>query len=59
MARRVCIEFVEYGTSCLYCVVLCSPTAVYSRVVRGSLVVMNVVWFCTARVYIARYYISL
>lgn len=29
-----------------------SPTAVYSRVVRISLVVMDVVWFCTARVYI-------
>lgn len=34
-------------------VAMSSPTAVYSRVVRSSLVVMNVVWFCTARVYIA------
>ena len=40
-------------------VAMSSPTAVYSRVVRSSLVVMDVVWFCTARVYIARYYISL
>ena len=32
-------------------VAMSSPTAVYSRVVRSSLVVMNVVWFCTARVY--------
>lgn len=37
------------------CVAMSSPTAVYSRVVRSSLVVMNVVWFCTARVYIACY----
>ena len=40
-------------------VAMSSPTAVYSRVVCSSLVVMDVVWFCTARVYIARYYISL
>lgn len=33
-------------------IAMSSPTAVYSRVVRSSLVVMDVVWFCTARVYI-------
>ena len=57
MARRRCVALVMFAVGGM-CVLglrvgMCcfgSPTAVYSRVVRISLVVMDVVWFCTARV---------